>query len=131
MFGVKQVTERLEGLGYEVKKQDEQALAYCVKKTRSTIKNKIHGTDIPVGLEHVAADMAVGEFLKAKKTFAPEDIAGLDLSCAIKQIQEGDTNIVFSTGEGSLTAEQRLDWLINYLMTYGLDELVHYRRLVW
>lgn len=131
MFGVKEVIARLEILGYEAKKQDEQALAYCVKKISDIIKNKIHSTNIPAGLEHVAVDMAVGEFLNAKKTFAPEDITSLNLDCAVKQIQEGDTNIVFATGEGSLTAEQRLDRLINYLMTYGLDEIVHYRRLVW
>ena len=33
--------------------------------------------------------MAAGEFLLAKKTFAPDSLAGLDLGVAVKQIQPG------------------------------------------
>lgn len=131
MFGLKQVKERLEMLGYECKATDMQAVDFCVEKVRCSIKNKTHLACIPKGLEYIAVDMAVGEFLTFKKTFAPDDLSGFDLGSAVKQIQEGDTNIVFVTGEGSLTPEQRLDRLINHFMTYGQKELMHYRRLQW
>lgn len=131
MFGTEAVKERLKSFGYEVKADDEFALTFCVEKVRSTIKNEINWQDVPEGLEHIAIDMAVGEFLTAKKTFSPDDIAGLDLDFAVKQIQEGDTNTVFATGEASLTPEQRLNNFLNYLLTHGRDEFSCYRRLRW
>ncbi len=131
MIGWKQVKERLEMLGYDLKAADLQAAGFCAEKVCCSIKNKTHLADIPKGLEYIAVDMAVGEFLQFKKTFAPGDLTGFDLDYAVKQIQEGDTNIVFAAGEGSLTAEQRLDRLISHFLTYGQKEFMHYRRLQW
>ncbi len=131
MFGTEAVRERLKYFGYEVKAGDEFALAFCVEKVRSTIKNETNLQDVPEGLEHVAVDMAAGEFLLSKKTFAPKDLDGLDLDYAVKQIQTGDTNTVFAVGEGSATPEQRLTGFINYLLSYGRDEFNSFRRLRW
>ena len=103
----------------------------CVEKVRSTIKNEINWNDVPEGLEHIAVDMAVGEFLLSKKTFAPDDLTGFDLEYAVKQIQTGDTNTVFATGEGSMTPEQRLTSFINYLLSYGKAEFNSFRRIRW
>ncbi len=131
MFGTEAVKERLKSFGYEVKADDEFALTFCVEKVCSTIKNEINCQDVPEGLKHVAVDMAVGEFLMAKKTFSPDDIAGLDLDIAVKQIQVGDTNTVFAIGDASMTPEQRLNNLISYLLTHGRDEFSCYRKLRW
>ncbi len=128
---IEKAKERLQSFGYEWKNEDEAVLAFSVQKVENTIKNDCNISIIPNGLINIAIDMAVGEFLLAKKTFSPNDIAGLDLSTAVKQIQEGDTNVTFAAGEGSLTAEQRLENLINHLLTYGKGEFVHYRRLIW
>ena len=131
MFDTETVKERLKSFGYEVKAEDEFALTFCVEKVRSTIKNEIHWQDGPEGLEHIAVDMAVGDFLLSKKTFAPTDLVGFDLDYAVKQIQTGDTNTVFATGEGSLTPEQRLTTFINYLLSYGKAEFNSFRRIRW
>lgn len=131
MFNTDAVKDRLKSLGYEVKADDEFALTFCVEKVRSTIKNEINWQDVPEGLEHIAVDMAAGEFLLSKKTFAPNDLVGLDLDYAVKQIQTGDTNTVFATGEGSLTPEQRLTAFINYLLSYGKAEFNSFRRIRW
>lgn len=131
MFDAETVKERLKSFGYEVRAEDEFALTFCVDKVRSTIRNEINWKEVPEGLEHVAVDMAAGEFLLSKKTFAPNDVAGLDLSAAVKQIQTGDTNTVFATGEGSMTPEQRLTAFINYLLSCGRSEFNSYRRLRW
>ena len=131
MFGTEAVKERLKSFGYEVKADDEFALTFCVEKVRSTIKNEINWQDVPEGLEHIAVDMAVGEFLLSKKTFAPTDLESLDLEYAVKQIQTGDTNTVFATGEGTLTPEQRLNNFLNYLLTHGRDEFSCYRSMRW
>lgn len=131
MFDTNILKERLLAFGYEVKVNDEFTLTFCIEKVRSTIKNEINCNDVPEGLEHIAIDMAVGEFLLSKKTFATNDLVGFDLDYAVKQIQTGDTNTVFATGEGSLTPEQRLTSFINYLLSYGKDEFNSFRRIRW
>ena len=131
MYNVDAVKKRLRSLGYEVKAEDEFALTFCVEKVRSTIKNEINWKDVPEGLEHIAIDMACGEFLNAKRTFAPNDLEAIDLDAAVKEIKTGDTTTVFSIGEGSQTDEQRLSAFINCLLTYGLSEFNSFRRLRW
>lgn len=128
---LEQVKERLESFSYALKDSDEVILTFSIQKVENTIKNVCNVSSIPDGLVNIAIDMAVGEFLTAKKTFSPDDIAGLDLDFAVKQLQEGDTNTVFATGEGTLTAEQRLNSFLNYLLTHGRDEFSCYRRLRW
>lgn len=125
------VKGRLESLGYELKDGDEVAINFSVQKVENTIKNDCNVSSIPGGLINIAVDMAVGEFLTAKKTFAPDDIANIDLDFAIKQIQTGDTNTVFATGEANQTDEQRLNSFLNYLLTYGRDEFSCYRTIRW
>lgn len=128
---LEKVIERLTSFGYEAQGEDGAMLSFCISKVEAAIKNDCNVPKIPKGLIYIAVDMVVGEFLTAKKTFDPNSIAGLDLSAAVKQIQAGDTNTVFATGEASLTDEQRLDSLINYLLNYGRDQLSCYRRLRW
>lgn len=99
------------------------------KNIQQRILNKTNQSVIPEGLESVAVYMAVGEYLNMKKTVG--QLTGFDLDAAIKQIQEGDTNTVFAIGEGSLTPEQRLNGLIDYLINGRSDELYRYRKLVW
>ena len=128
---LEKVKQRLQSFGYTLKDGDEAVLQICIQKVTYTIENDCNVTAVPEGLECIAVDMAVGEFLTAKKTFSPDDIAGLDLDYAVKQIQEGDTNTVFAVGEGSLTHEQRLNSFLNYLLTYGREQFSCYRKLRW
>lgn len=125
------VNERLQSFGYEIQDGDEIILNFSIQKVENTIKNDCNVSSVPDGLVNIAVDMAVGEFLTAKKTFSPDSIAWLDLEFAVKQIQTGDTNTVFATGEGSLTAEQRLNNFLNYLLTYGRDQFSCYRKIRW
>ena len=127
---LEKVKERLQSFGYTLQDGDETIISFCISKVEVTIKNDCNVSEIPEGLVYIAVNMAVAEFLSAKKTFSPESISGLDLNFAIKQIQTGDTNTVFAT-EGSQTAEQRLDSFISYLLTYGRDQFSCYRRLRW
>lgn len=128
---LERVKKRLESFGYILKDEDKAILSFSIEKVTNTIKNDCNVSSVPDGLVKIAVDMAVGEFLTAKKTFSPDGIEGLDLDYAVKQIQEGDTNIVFATGEASLTPEQRLSNLLNYLLTHGRDEFSCYRKLRW
>ena len=128
---LERVKTRLQSFGYVLQDGDEVILIFSIEKVTNTIKNDCNVSEIPDGLMNIAIDMVVGEFLTVKKTFSPNDIAGLDLDYVVKQLQEGDKNTVFATGEGSLTAEQRLNNLLNYLLTYGRDEFSCYRRIRW
>lgn len=128
---LEQVKKRLESFGYVLKDGDKAILSFSIEKVTNTIKNDCNVSSVPDGLVNIAVDMAVGEFLTAKKTFSPDEIEGLDLDYAVKQIQEGDTNTVFATGEASLTPEQRLSSLLNYLLVHGRDEFSCYRKLRW
>lgn len=130
MYNVDVVKKRLQSFGYEVREDDTFSLAFCVDKVRNSIKNDVNCRDIPEGLEQIAVDMAVGEFLNAKKTFSPDDLRNFDLSFAVKQIQTGDTNTVFAV-EGGATPEQRLTAFIRYLLTYGKAEFGSYRKIRW
>lgn len=131
MFNADAVKERLQALGYEVRESDEFSLTFCIEKVSSTIKNEINWKEVPEELEHIAVDMTVGEFLLAKKTFAPDDLEMFDLDYAVKQIQSGDTNTVFAIGDGSMTPEQKLTTFINYLLSYGKSEFNSFRRIRW
>lgn len=122
---------RLESFGYEWRDGDGALLSFSVQKVKNTIKNDCNVPSVPDGLLNAAVDMAVGEFLTAKKTFSPDDIAGLDLDFAVKQLQEGDVTTVFAVGEGSATPEQRLSAFLNCLLTHGRDEFSCYRRIRW
>ena len=128
---LERIKARLQSLGYTVKDSDDMAISFAMQKVENTIKNDCNISAIPDGLMNIAIDMVVGEFFMSKKTFAPNDLLNFNLDSAIKQIQEGDTNISFAVGEGSKTDEQRLDGFIDYLLNYGRDEFITYRRFRW
>lgn len=123
-----QVISMLTALGVTGATTDP-LLDILLQNVQQRILNKTNQSVIPEGLESVAIYMAVGEYLNMKKTVG--QLTGFDLDAAIKQIQEGDTNTVFAIGEGSLTPEQRLNGLIDYLINGRSDELYRYRKLVW
>lgn len=104
-------------------------LDILLKNVQQRILNKTNQSEIPEELAGVAVYMAVGEYLNTKKALG--QLTGFDLDAAIKQIQEGDTNTVFALGEGSLTPEQRLNSLIDYLINGRSDELYRFRKMVW
>lgn len=131
MFDLEFVKERLNAFGIKVEDEDELSLNFCIDKVEYTIRNETNQPEVPEGLWHIAADMVVGEFIMAKKAFAPDKLDWIDVGYAVKQIQTGDTNTVFATGEGSLTPEQRLNSFIEYLLSYGKGELSSYRRIKW
>lgn len=122
------IKERLAMLGYEVKQTDEATVAFSYGKVKNTILNDCNLTDIPGGLEYVAVDMSTGEFLLAKKTFAPGDLTGLDIGEVVKSIQTGDTTVQFDSNTSSTAA---LDTLINHFLTYGKRQFACFRRMNW
>lgn len=110
---------------------DDPLLVFIGNSVTERVLNETNQTTIPEGLEYLAAEMVVGEYLNALKGSGQLNMDGIDLEAAVKQIQEGDTNIMFAIGAGSSTPEQRLDALIAYLITGRTREFIRYRRLLW
>ena len=123
--------ERLESFGYEFKKTDENLLRASVSRAENTVRNNCGLCEIPEELLDIVIDMAAGEFLAAKKVLCPKDIECVDLNAAVKRIEVGDTNTIFAVGDGSLTDEQRFDGFVEYLLSYGKNQLNCFRRLKW
>lgn len=121
---------RLDSLGYSVVAGDSWMLGFSIQKVENTIKNSCNTVSIPEGLYHIAIDRVCGEFLFAKKQSGQLG-EGFDFEAAVKQIQEGDTNVTFALGSGSMTPEQRFEALLAYLMQKGQSEFVTYRCIRW
>lgn len=125
------VIQRLASFGYIVTEADTWVLKFIIEKTENHIKNSCNILEIPNGLYQIAVDMACGNFLYEKKAVDADSLEGFDLEVAVKQIQEGDTNVTFALGEGSSTPEQRLDAFLSYLISYGEKDFVSYRCMKW
>lgn len=105
-------------------------LDLVINQVQWRIKNLTNLQEVPEGLVGLAVQMAAGEFLSMLK--GSGQLEGFELEeAAIKQIQEGDTNTVFSVGDGSYTPEQRLNSLIDFLINRRVGEIYRYRRLAW
>ena len=120
------ITARLASFGYTVTADDTWVLNFIISKVQDYIKADCNITSVPEGLHAISVDMAVGEFLLSKKSTG--QLTGINTEVAIKQVQEGDTNISFDT---TYSAEQKLNSLISYLMNYGKGALTAYRCIRW
>lgn len=122
------VLRRLVSLGYTLKEDDEWALCFAMQGVENRIKNSCNITSIPDGLFNVAVDMTCGEFLFTKKQTGQLTLESLDLTGAIASVSMGDTSVSF---DSNASDEDKLNQLLNYLMTKGEGEFVCYRKLKW
>ncbi|MFV0519793.1 MAG: hypothetical protein ACK5LY_05900 [Lachnospirales bacterium] len=107
----------------------EYMLTFALEKTINYVKNYCNLLELPMEIEPVVIDMAVGEVLKMMKTF---DIDfELDFSPMEKSISEGDTTVTYAIGDGSKTKEEVFDETVNLLISSGKECLKFYRGLSW
>lgn len=106
-------------------------LDFVIQSVTDTIQNATNQPAIPDGLVSAAVYNVVGQYLNFTKNAGKLNMDAVDLDGGVKQIQEGDTNVVFAIGEGDMTPEGRLEQLISWLITYGRDQYNRYRRLSW
>ena len=89
------------------------------------------GTEaVPPGLRCLAAERTAGRWLAWARLFAPEQLADLDLTQAVAEIQEGDTDVVFSV-DAAATDAAKLEELIEYMTTDRYGQIYRYRKLLW
>ena len=123
------VKQRMDGFGCAVQDSDMMALRFVIQKVESDICSACNIKALPCALQPVAIDRVVGELLFEQKSSGR--LEGIDVDAAVKQLREGDTTITFAIGEGDATPEQRLDRLIQHLMTSGQNIIARHRRLSW
>ena len=120
------VLKRLDALGYLVTDEDVWLICFSAQKVENKIRNSCNTTTVPDGLFFDAVDMVCGEFLFTKKKTGK--LVGFDFGAAVKQIQEGDTNITFIDG---LSVEQQFETILGEMMICGEKQFVSFRKMSW
>lgn len=130
---VERVLKRLLSFGYKINhEEDTWAICFCIQKVEKDIINFCNISKVPGGLREIEINRICGEVLFSKKqTGKLNSENGFDIEVAIKQVQTGDTNVVFATSDGSETLETKLNSLITYLLNCGESDLICYRQLKW
>ena len=132
MTKLEEVKKRLESFGYKTSESDDFALNFVISKIDEYIKNFCNIKEIPEEINYAFIDMVCSEFLLEKKSSGSLNLSDLDFSSpAIKSISEGDTSVTYAFGDGTMTNEQKLDVLVNYLADNFRKELYRFRRFVW
>lgn len=121
------VERLLASLGYTKQQGDDWLMGYCEQQVVEEIQNACNVVHIPLGLRQTAVGLAVAEFLLAKKGMGCLNIGELNFEPALKQIQEGDTTMVWDV---TATPEKRLDSFIDHLLS-NRGQFASYRRVKW
>lgn len=122
--------ELLTAAAYAMQAADGVLLSLCAEHVAQEIKNDCNLLAVPAELCPCAARLTAAQFLTAKR--AAGDLSGFAdvvFSPAVKQIQEGDTNIAYDTSHTQSQAEL-LDGWIDQLQACQ-KELIAFRRLRW
>lgn len=126
------IIKRLASFGYTFNAdKDTWVVNFLMDKVTNQIRNEANIAEIPEDLYHVAVDLVVGEFIKMKKGSGDLDGFEVDLNVvALKSKSQGDTSFSFATDK-VMSAEERLDLLIEHLLTHGNTQILRFRRFVW
>lgn len=105
-------------------------LGFCTQKVDWDIKNSCNVPKVPEGLYKVAAGMILAEYLSGLMTQGVlSGNAVFNFDGAVKQLQEGDTNIVFAI-DANMSGEGKLNSFIEQLRS-NRNQFITYRRLKW
>lgn len=122
------VKEYLKSLGYEVVDGDLFLLDNSIQTVKYQIGNKTNQKKVPEGLKYIWINRSVAEFLNFKLKMNQLDIPSLNFNRIAKEISEGKTKVVF---DDSKTTGDKFEVFLLSMSTYGENEILKYRRLVW
>ena len=123
------VVKLLTKIGYTPTEEDDFLIDFSIDKVENDIKNYCNISEIPDGLAYVFCYRVAGEFLNAMKNSGSLDIENMKLNTAfVTSISMGDTSTSFSDKNSD---ENRINSLINYLLTTGQDSINAYRCIKW
>lgn len=127
------VKKRLESIGFPVSNDptsfDETLLTFAIAKVTNYILARTNLKEVPEKLTNVAIDMIVGEFLHSKHATGQLDLSHFNYEVAVKQVQDGDTNVTYAVGE-TKTVDEAFNQYIQ-LLRHGEIKWSDYRVLVW
>ena len=122
------VKKYLKSLGYEVIDGDLFLLDNSIQTVKYEIGNKTNQKKVPEGLKYVWINRSVAEFLNFKLKMNQLDIPSLNFNRIAKEVSEGETKVVF---DDSKTTGDKFEVFLLSMSTYGENEILKYRRLVW
>lgn len=126
-----EVEQLLAAMGYEAQAEDEWLLGFCVDRVIEQIQNACNVSEVPEGLSHAATVLCAAEFLTLKiGSGNTSGLVNIDFSPLVRQLQEGDTNIVYAVDAGSAPSAQLLNTL-EALKAESRTQFVSYRRIKW
>ena len=120
------VKKYLKSLGYEVVDGDLFLLDNSIQTVKYYICNKTNQKKVPEGLKYVWINRSVAEFLNLKLNQL--NILGLNFNRIAKEISEGKTKVVF---DDTKSTGDKFEVYLTNLLTYGEEEILRFRRLVW
>lgn len=123
------VKERLNSLKVPITDNDDALLNFSIDRVTNFIKTQINQQEIPTELNEIAIDMVIGEFLFLKKSMGQLNIETIDFSPIAKQVQDGDTNVIYAIGAED-TPEAQFNAMVEYLQHKDYD-FTKFRRLTW
>ena len=122
------VKKYLKSLGYEVVDGDLFLLDNSIQTVKYYICNKTKQKKVPEGLKYVWINRSVAEFLNFKLKLNQLNILGLNFNRIAKEISEGKTKVVF---DDTKSTGDKFEVYLTNLLTYGEEEILRFRRLVW
>lgn len=124
------IFKRLKFFKCDISEEEKSIIDFILNKTLLSINSLTNQNytfgNIPRGLYYVLVDKVVGEYLFLKKN--TNSLKEYDFSPLVKEIQEGDTRIVYDNLQNT---ENSLDSIINFLINGKDEEILKYRRLEW
>ena len=122
------VKNYLKSLDYEIVDTDLFLLDNAIQTVKYYICNKTNQKKVPEGLKYVWINRSAAELLDFKLKLNQLNILGLNFNRIAKEISEGKTKVVFDDTKS--TGDKFEVYLAN-LLTYGEEEILRFRRLVW
>jgi hypothetical protein len=118
-------------MGYVIQSGDDFMLNFCGETVIERIKNACNVFEVPEGLHYTAVCLMAAEFLTFKiGAGITAGLEHLNFEPVVKQLQEGDTNIVYAVDANGSDSERMLG-LLNMLKSSAEAQFVTYRRIKW
>ena len=122
------VKNYLKSLDYEIVDTDLFLLDNAIQTAKYYICNKTNQKKVPEGLKYVWINRSAAEFLDFKLKLNQLNILGLNFNRIAKEISEGKTKVVF---DDTKSTGDKFEVYLTNLLTYGEEEILRFRRLVW
>lgn len=122
------VKNYLKSLDYEIVDTDLFLLDNAIQTVKYYICNKTNQKKVPEGLKYVWINRSAAEFLNFKLKLNQLNILGLNFNRIAKEISEGKTKVVF---DDTKSTGDKFEVYLTNLLTYGEEEILRFRRLVW